>query len=44
MCEKQIKKHIKNTIQPFGFIYLATNITNRNVYVGKVEFPITIED
>jgi len=44
MCEKQIKKHTKNTEQPFGPIYLATNITNRKVYVGKVGFPRTIED
>ena len=29
---------------PFGFIYLAINMKNRKVYVGKVEYPRTIED
>jgi len=43
MCESQIKTSIKSTIQPFGFIYLVTNTTNRKVYVGKVKFPRTIE-
>lgn len=28
---------------PFGFIYLAINMKNRKVYVGKVEYPRTIE-
>ena len=44
MCEAQIKTSTKSTIQPFGFIYLVTNTINGKVYVGKVEFPRTIED
>jgi hypothetical protein len=33
-----------NGSKPYGSIYLATNITNRKVYVGKVKYPKTIEE
>ena len=40
----KINNHKNGTNQPFGWIYLATNTTNGKVYVGKVEFPRTIND
>jgi len=44
MCEAQIKINIKSIMQPFGFIYLVTNTTNRKVYVGQVKCPRSIKD
>lgn len=40
----KVCQHLPNNDNPFGWIYLITNTLNGKVYVGKVEFPRTVED
>ena len=40
----KVCQHLPNNNNLFGWIYLITNPLNGKVYVGKVEFPNTVED
>ena len=43
MSAAPITTNIKDTLQPYGYIYLITNTLNGKVYVGKTALPSTIE-